>query len=318
MPNHHLLYPLRVATAAFILLSGACADQSVTPTGPLETPETALARGGPNQLPTSAGRIYFSGFMTGNYDLFSVKPDGSDLRRLTYGAEFETSPAVSPDGKKIAYLKQRTSGLETDLWIMNADGTRPRLRLAVPDTVYNFYGPVWSPDGRTITLTYVQSTAPFERKLASVDANTGAVATVGAAGMSPSWSPDGRYLAFTQRVDTTEQLFTSRPDGTDLLQRTDFALCCGLPRWSPDGNRILVVVKTGPGSRSLFAANAGGGTTQLPTSVEPAGPVAWSPDAAKIVFADIPGDLWVSLANGGGATRILAGAQAAAGLSWAR
>ena len=312
--------PLALRTAAVaaavLLLATACADSATEPSRPAG--EVALAKGGPNQLPTSGGKIVFSSFMTGNWDLFSVSPDGSGLRRLSFGSENETQPALSADGKKIAYLRQSPGSVKYDLWIMNIDGTRPQLRLATPENVTNIHAPLWSPDGRTITYAYLEGVAPFGRRIATVDARSGALVTLGASGRFPTWSPDRQWLAYTQPVDTTEQLFISRPDGSELVQRTDFGLCCGMPRWSPDGTRILVVARDGLASATLRVVYPAGGWSELVTSASPSVNAAWSPDAAKIAFADGAGDLWVSLANGAGATRIVEGADALAGLTWSR
>jgi Tol biopolymer transport system component len=63
-------------------------------------------------------------------DIWLVRPDGSDLRRLTHAdrrAWAAHSPAWSPDGKRIVFLRlvrrSRYSDL-TDLYVMNADGTQ--------------------------------------------------------------------------------------------------------------------------------------------------------------------------------------------------
>jgi Tol biopolymer transport system component len=311
------LRPLRRLAVVALLAGAACADSVPDAIGPTDIAEPSFAKGGPNQLPSSGGRIFFSGFLTGNYDLFSVNPDGTDLRRLTYDIENEAQPSVSPDGRKIAYLKQRAGTNKSDLWIMNADGSRPQLRVAVPDDVFSFYAPVWSPDGRTITYTY-QSLSPLEMRLASVGAKSGAPLTLGAIGGYATWSPDGQYLAYTKPVGNTRQLFTSRPDGSDLVQRTTFDICCGVPRWSPDGNRVLLVARSGSDpAPGLYAANVvdGPAWSKLAGTASP-GYVDWSPDGARIVFGDSSGDLWVTLANGGGAGVVLDDAQAVLGVSW--
>ncbi|MGB9671552.1 MAG: TolB family protein, partial [Candidatus Norongarragalinales archaeon] len=88
------------------------------------------------------GRIYFSMNHSGNWDLWSIRPDGTDLKQLTRTAEDEHSPAVSPDGKEILFVDgQRT------LWIMNVDGS-DRREIPLPKGIYA--QPSWSPDGQEI------------------------------------------------------------------------------------------------------------------------------------------------------------------------
>lgn len=316
-------YPIRrltrLAAICAVLVSAACGDQAGDPTGPAEP---AFAKGGPNQPPTNDGRIFFASRMTGNSDIFSINPDGTDLRRLTFTAEEETDPAVSPDGRTIAFLKGPGGGGKTDLWIMNADGKRPQLRLAVPAGIYNFYGPTWSPDGRLITFSYIENDPPNARRIASINAKNGAMVTYPVEGMYPSWSPDGKYLAYTRPDGATSNLFTSHTDGADVRQYTqNFDFCCGVPRWSPFGDRVLFIARvTDNAPLLLYTANFNDQnvpTTLLSSSMS-YNQVAWSRDAAKIAFGDGSGDLYVSLANGAGAVKILAGAQAWSGLSWSR
>jgi Tol biopolymer transport system component len=299
------------------LLAVACQDQ---PTDPIGQTDAAYAKGGPNAPPTNEGRIYFSSQMTGNGEIYSINPDGSELRRLTYTAEQEKYPVVSPDGKKVAYLKGDDLAGKTNLWIMNADGTRQQLRYTVPADIYNIYAPTWTPDGRSITFSYIENAPPNARRIASINAKNGSLTVHAVEGMYPSWSPDGKYLSFSRRVGAYDQLFTSRADGSDETQYTvGFEYCCGVPTWSPYGDRVLFIASPNiNGPYWMYAANVGGQTPfTLLTSAMSVGNGAWSRDAAKIAFSS-GGDLYVSLANGSGATLILPGAQFFEGISWSR
>ena len=55
-------------------------------------------------------------------DIYTVRPDGSGLRRLTrFGSEFQLGElSYSPDGKRIAFTK---GGDERDLYVMRTDGS---------------------------------------------------------------------------------------------------------------------------------------------------------------------------------------------------
>ena len=69
--------------------------------------------------------------------------DGSGLRFLVRGTE----PSVSPDGSKLAYT--RGAGRGTDIYIANADGSKPHplAKTALPER-----NPAWSPDGKWIAF----------------------------------------------------------------------------------------------------------------------------------------------------------------------
>jgi WD40 repeat protein len=77
--------------------------------------------------------------------LFSVRADGSGLRRVTPPNTNVYSYAWSPDGRLIAYIDQRFS-----LWLVRPDGTGRRLLL--PTSQLSSLGLSWSPDGKNIAI----------------------------------------------------------------------------------------------------------------------------------------------------------------------
>jgi Tol biopolymer transport system component len=52
------------------------------------------------------------------------------------------------------------------------------------------------------------------------------------------WSPDGSQIAFTSPRNGSWDIYTIRPDGTDLTRITDSPNAEFSPSWSPDGGRI--------------------------------------------------------------------------------
>lgn len=53
-----------------------------------------------------------------------------------------------------------------------------------------------------------------------------------------NWSPDGKYIAFTSMIDSTEQIYKIKSDGSDLQQLTSATSPSYDPVWSPDGKYI--------------------------------------------------------------------------------
>jgi len=93
-------------------------------------------------------RIAFISNRSGNFDLFTMNADGSDLRQLTTTVDDETTPAWSPDGSKIAYVlvKNLASGeQERRLYLISPDGNDMQELSA---GVEYSSDPDWSPDGR--------------------------------------------------------------------------------------------------------------------------------------------------------------------------
>jgi Tol biopolymer transport system component len=54
--------------------------------------------------------------------ILTVRPDGSDIRRLTTGPAFDVGPAYSPNGRLIAFGSDRSGNFLHDVWVMDRDG----------------------------------------------------------------------------------------------------------------------------------------------------------------------------------------------------
>ncbi|NOT48087.1 MAG: hypothetical protein HOP17_10120, partial [Acidobacteria bacterium] len=70
------------------------------------------------------GKLIFASLMNGNSDIWSINPDGSELRQLTNNPSSEIAPLVSADNKYIFFNSDRTGKIQT--WRMNPDGTDQR------------------------------------------------------------------------------------------------------------------------------------------------------------------------------------------------
>jgi Tol biopolymer transport system component len=194
------------------------------------------------------------------------------------------APSWSPDDHKIAYIGE-TRG-HSDLFVVNADGTRRRrLTRGVELTPFGT-GPSWSPDSTRIVVGRVTRRGS-ESDVTVVDVRTARSRAIYRDGSSPQWSPTGRSIAFTaDRPATTGGIYLVRPNGSHLRLLLPFY---GYPRFSPEGTKLVTVA--GGFKGAVFVFNADGlRLRQLTHPFDDTGAVG-SPDHQKIAFVrSFPGD----------------------------
>lgn len=93
-------------------------------------------------------------------DIYAVDAAGGSARPVLTGAPFETQPVFSPDGRRFAFVSDR-SGF-ANLWVADADGSNPR-QISSETSLNVMAAPEWSPDGATVYVSrMVHSVLAFE------------------------------------------------------------------------------------------------------------------------------------------------------------
>jgi Tol biopolymer transport system component len=232
------------------------------------------------------GKIAFTSSRDGTQEIYVMNADGTNQVRLTNNLLVEAHPTWSPDGRKIAFLKQNAGG-DFSISVMNADGTNPQVITAI-NYVNSIWSMSWSPDGGRIAFQE-------NGDIFIVNVN-GSNRQHLIRGDMPSWSPDGSKILFSAYNDPPGiglMLQTIKPDGTDL-QALQGAFMNGFddysPSWSPLGDKIAFVVNVWDFNYVIYTANADGtnrqffdGCPNLQCRENRYSP-AWSPDGSKIVF----------------------------------
>ncbi len=246
------------------------------------------------------GLIVYSEVRNAGQRLWAVQPDGTGARQLTTGdGGSDTGPAVSPDGRLIAFTRTNEQG--SAVFVVGIDGAGLR---RVTGQSWGGRDPAWSPDGMELVFAgdagdgeglYVmapllEGAAPHritDSSLSGLSAETG-----------PSWSPDGSTIVFAAgsplpgvAEPINFDLFAAPADGSGpVINMTDTPDAAETaPAWSPDGSFIAFVRVP----NTLDDTPAGGIATIRPEGSDlriltdqhafEQGPT-WAPDGTVIAF----------------------------------
>lgn len=198
--------------------------------------------------------------------LRSLDPGLSALpRRLAPALADRLQPALSPDGKRLAFVGMEDD-VKGDIYLL--DLTRPDAtprKLTGRDTEDG--APVFAPNGRSL---YFHQRLPgrSDRRIVSLSLDTTGNSATGEARViltggdasSPAPSPDGKRLAFVStRQGTNAVLLMDLPAGAPARltnSANNSAVSESMPRFSPDGRTVLFVSTPAP-ALGTTAASAG-------------------------------------------------------------
>ncbi|HEY4689096.1 MAG TPA: VWA domain-containing protein, partial [Anaerolineae bacterium] len=242
-----------------------------------------------------------------NANIWIMNADGTNQTQLAFLDGDVRQPALSPDGKRIAYVYQG-SGSERRLYVMNSDGSN---LMQLPITG-NSQIPVWSPDGSQIAL---QNDSDDWWEVWIVNAggsNPHRITTHSEAAGSPSWSPDGQRLVYlSEPTAFYHDLYIINSDGTgQVLLSSAFATGYShhRPAWSPDGTQIATIRYTAGtlGPYDLWVMNSDGSNGKVIVQAIDnyvVNRLSWSPDGSSLIFSK-NGQVWSVKRDGTQLTQI--------------
>jgi hypothetical protein len=199
----------------------------------------------------AAGKVLFVSVRHGNSELYTMPVAGGAATRITTTAtRAETSPALSPDGTRIAYGYD-VSGVAR-IWTANVDGTGA----AAFTGSLGFAGspessPNWAPTGNRLTFVGTgQGTADVW------DLTAGGAAAILAGGDSaevdPTWNPGGTHVAFASTREGDPAIFTVRVSDGLITKLSTRAGSEAEPSWTADGRLVYVEFLGGGATRLVW------------------------------------------------------------------
>jgi Tol biopolymer transport system component len=185
-------------------------------------------------------------------DLRSPGQNPSIPVRLIASTREERDPAYSPDGKRIAFMSDRSGACE--IWVCASDGSNPVQLTALGGPIV--FGPKWSPDGQNIAFAALRER---NADLYVVSANGGPprrITTHPARDGWPYWSRDGQSLYFRSNRTSTGDIWKMPAKGGEAVRITRDG--GDAPQESPDG-RFVYYEKGWPAQSSVWRVPVAGG-----------------------------------------------------------
>jgi TolB protein len=192
------------------------------------------------------------------FDIFTARPDGSDLKRLTNTPGYDAESTITRDGKKIVFTSMRDGDL--DIYTMDADGGN--VKRLTTELGYDG-GPFWSYDGKQIVYRANHPQTEQEKtdykallkdnliRPTTLDiwvmnadgSNKRQVTHSSKASFAPYFFPDGKRIIFASNMNDPRgrnfDLYTINVDGTGLEQITFNDTFDGFPMFSRDGKKLV-------------------------------------------------------------------------------
>ena len=238
-------------------------------------------------FPGVNGKIACASNRTGNFELFTFEPTGTEVNPTNISnspASSEGRPRWRSDGRKIAFESNRAGG--SNIFIADADGTNVQQVTFTGDAT----SPAWHPDGSQIVYQRNIPGLFFEVYKVNVD-GTGVtpLASTPVEDSLPFWNPDGTIIAFgSRRADPSADIHLMDSFGNNVSPPLGVpGVEDSWPNWSPDGSQLVFHSRRDdPAGEEIYRMPAIGGPATRLTFNVPNFDIfpAWSPDGSRIVW----------------------------------
>jgi dipeptidyl aminopeptidase/acylaminoacyl peptidase len=222
--------------------------------------------------------------------IYSMNADGTGRTKIKTPEGLALDPALSPDGKRLAFTLADQKTSKADIHVANADGSEAQ-KVTENEAKQIAFAPNWSPDGKRIAysvMTMPEGRPPENGTIIVVDADGKNPKKIGT-GLLPSWSPDGKRILHTvlnKADDFDPHLHVMDADGQNDKELLKGRSLMGV--YSPDSKRIVYMgAKDGKNEQPhIYMCNADGSEPKELTPGEDVFEVAprWSADGKRIYF----------------------------------
>src|SRR4051794_16787112 len=263
---------------------------------PAAAPGAVVNGAGSRRIPKAAliaAPLLALAFATGGWRWVATRPPDVSawrVRPLTAYSGLESMPALSPDGKLVAFVWNGDAGDNFDIYVKPiGDETLP-LRIttdAAPDS-----SPAWSPDGDK--LAFLRRVGNETRVMVASSHGGGerVIATMPETSVldrnsTSAWSPDGRFLAVA--AGPVLRINVETREVKPLTSKLPASEYDSMPKYSPDGSSLAFVRGPYPSARRLFIqkldrdGNANGDAKPITEVSQGLVGITWWPERDSVI-----------------------------------
>jgi Tol biopolymer transport system component len=233
-------------------------------------------------------RIFVKNLIATDCGLSIVNSDGNGSRQITDGVD-DKMPALSPDGKKVAFSSMRRDG-NYAIYVINTDGTG---FTRLTDRSVAGVSPEWSPDGKKIAFAgSAEGGTPNKQFIFVINADGSDLKQITKLnGFAPSWSADGEKIYYVLPRNNVNDIMSVKAEGGgDMGVKSVPARQVNPAVISPDGKQIAFLSQktdADPIELNLTTkAQNWNDMVLLSAGYMPIfGGLSWSPDGKKLIFS---------------------------------
>lgn len=237
--------------------------------------------------------------------LFRLPLDGGATQPLAWSGPGATEPAISRDGRLLAFSRTARDVNIWELTLDRPDHVQP-VRQQIAVSPFREVCPRYSPDGKRLAF-HSNRSGSVQIWAANADGsnpvqltNMNPRATTGTA----RWSPDGQQLLFDSSPEGPPHIYRISADGGNPKQVTSGSAADYIGAWSPDG-QMIYFSSNRSGAAQIWRTRITGGSPEQVTHDGAEAP-DFSPDGKWLYFTRKggAGGLWRMPVNGGTAVRL--------------